>query len=141
MSEKFDCVDPLGFAIASEEFLVEIDVPFGIDSGSGLLRCPFDGAVDLFILEMFVHVAPGARDPSFRRPAVNVSAKWIRRVSEDVHGRMRDAFGWGFERAMVRTYVVPFARKEVVIFGILGVVTTFGLKAEEAHASIVVQGG
>ena len=141
MGEKFDCVDPLGFAIASEEFLVEIDVPFGIDSGRGLLWCPFDGAVDLFILEMFVHIAPVARDPSFRRPAVNVSAKWIGRVSEDVHGRMCDAFSWGFERAMVRTYVVPFARKELAVLSMLGIVTTFRLKAKEAHASIIVQGG
>ena len=54
---------------------------------------------------------------------------------------MSDAFSWGLERAMVLTYVVPFARKELVIFSILGVVTTLGLKAEEAHASIVVQGG
>ena len=141
MGEKFDCVDPLGFAIASEEFLVEIDVPFGIDSGSGLLRCPFDGAVNLFILEVFIHVAPIARDSSFWCPAVDVPAMWIGRVGEDVHGRMSDTFSWDLDRAMVRTYVVPFARKELAVLSMLGIVTTFRLKAEEAHASIVVQGG
>ena len=105
------------------------------------MRRLFDGAVDLFILEVFVHVAPVARDSSFWCPAVDVPAKWIGRISKDVHERMSDTFSWGLERAMVQTYVVPFARKELVIFSILGIVTTFGLKAEEAHASIVVQGG
>ena len=38
---------------------------------------------------------------------------------------------------MVRTYVVPFARKELAVFSVLGIVTTFRLKAKEAHAGIV----
>ena len=105
------------------------------------MRCPFDGAVDLFILEVFVHVAPVTRDSSFWSQAVDVSAKWISRVSEDVHGRLSDAFGWGLDRAMVRTYVVPFARKEVAVFSMFGILTTFRLKAKEAHAGIVVQRG
>ena len=82
---------------------------------------------------MFVHVAPVTRDSSFLSPAVNVPAKWI--------GRIGDTFSWGLDRAMVRTYVVPFARKELAVFSMFGILTTFRLKAKEVHAGIVVQRG
>ena len=78
-----------------------MDVPFSIDACSWLLRCSFDGAIDLFILEVFIHVAPIARDSSFRCPAVDVPTKWIRRISKDVHGRMSDVFSWGLKGTMV----------------------------------------
>ena len=101
----------------------------------------FDGAVDALVLDVFIDVAPIARNSGLWCPANDIAAEWIRRISEDVHERMSDAFGWGPDGVMVWTYVVSFARKELAIFGVLGVMTTFGLKAKEAHASIIIQCG
>ena len=92
MGEEFECIDPLRFTVSSEQFFVEIDVPFGVYACCWMWWGPFDGAVDAIVLEVFVDVAPIARDSSFWCPAVYVAAEWIRWVGEDVHRRLGDAF-------------------------------------------------
>ena len=62
MREELQRVDTLGFSIAREELLVEAYVPLGVDTSGGLTWSPFDGAVDGFILVVFVDVAPIAGD-------------------------------------------------------------------------------
>ena len=56
-------VDPLGFAISREEFFVESYVAFSVDASCGMTWSPLDGAVDGFVLEVFVDVAAVAGDP------------------------------------------------------------------------------
>ena len=63
---------------------------------------PFDVAVDTVVLEVFIDVALIARNASFWCPAVDVATEWIRKISEDVHRRMSDAFGWGPMRGIHR---------------------------------------
>ena len=92
MGEEFECIDPLRFTVSSEQFFVEIDVPFRIDACRLVLWGPFNGAVDTIVLKEFIDVAPVARNSSFWCPSVYVAAKWIRWVSEDVHRRLGDAF-------------------------------------------------
>ena len=62
MRKKLQRVDPLGFPIAREELLVEAYIPFDVDTSCGLAGSPFDGAVDGFILEVFVDVSTIAGD-------------------------------------------------------------------------------
>ena len=66
-----------------------------------MLWSPFDSAVDAVVLEVFIDLASIARDSSFWCPAVYVASKRVRWVSDDIHGRMGDAFGWGPDEAMV----------------------------------------
>ena len=65
MREEPQRVDPLGFAISRKEFLVESYVSFSVNASFGLTWGPLDGAVDGFVLEVFVDVAAKAADPSF----------------------------------------------------------------------------
>ena len=62
MGEEPQRVDTLGFAIPREEFLVESYVSFGVDASCGLVWGPLDGAVNGFVLEVFVNVATVAGD-------------------------------------------------------------------------------
>ena len=101
MSEEFDGVYPLGFAIACEQFFIEVDVSFGVESGGRVFWVPFDCAVDSFVLEVLIDVAPITRDSCVWRPAVYVPTKWVRGVREYVHGWLGDAFQRGPDRAMV----------------------------------------
>ena len=78
--EEVDGVYLLRFAIASEEFFVEEDVPFGVDACSGVSRNPFDGAVDLFILETFVDQSSVTCDTRGGVPAVDISLLWVHGV-------------------------------------------------------------
>ena len=80
VGEEVDSVYPLRFAIASEELFVEEDVPFGVDACSGMFRSPFDGAVDLFILETFVYQSSVACDTGGGGPAVDISLLWVHGV-------------------------------------------------------------
>jgi hypothetical protein len=111
MSKEEHGVDPLSFAIASEQFFVEVDVPFSVNASGGMLRAPFDGAVDAFIAEVFVNIAFIAGDSRFGCPAVNVPAEGIRGICEQVHGWLSDAFHGGPTGAMVCADEVPFAGK------------------------------
>jgi hypothetical protein len=54
MREEVDGIDPLGFAISRKEFFIDGDVTFSVDACSGFPWWPFDGAVDVFIMEAFV---------------------------------------------------------------------------------------
>ena len=54
MREEVDGIDPLGFTISRQEFFIDGDVTFGVDACSGFPWWPFDGAVDVFIIEAFV---------------------------------------------------------------------------------------
>ena len=72
MREEPQCVDPLGFAVPREEFFIESYVAFRIDASRGLCWGPLDGAVDGFVLEVFVDVAAIAGDPCFGGLAVHV---------------------------------------------------------------------
>ena len=62
MREELQRVDPLGFSISREEFLIEAYVPFGVDASCGLAWGPLDGAVDGFVMEVFVDAATLAGD-------------------------------------------------------------------------------
>ena len=64
MGEEVDGVDPLGLTIASQKFFIEGDVTFGVDASCGCSWCPFDGAVDVFVLEAFIDKATVAGDAS-----------------------------------------------------------------------------
>ena len=96
VGEEVDGVYPLKFAIASEEFFIEDDVPFGVDACSGVAWSPFDGAVDLFILETFVYQSSVACDPCGGVPAVDISLLWV----QGSENRCID--GWLTHMAMVR---------------------------------------
>ena len=62
MREELQLVDPLGFSISREEFFVEAYYPFGVDARCGLAWGLLDGAVNGFVLEVFVDVATVAGD-------------------------------------------------------------------------------
>ena len=85
MREEPQRVDPLGFAISRVEFFVESYVSFRVDASCGLTWDPLDGAVDGFVLEVFVDVAAVAGDPCFWGPAINVSPKGVGGVREEIH--------------------------------------------------------
>ena len=85
MRKELQRVNPLRFPIAREELLVEAYIPFGVDTSCGLAGSPFDGAVDGFILEVFVDVATIAGDACFWAPTVNVSTKGVGGVREEAH--------------------------------------------------------
>ena len=131
-------VDPLGFSIAREELLIEAYVPFGVDTSCGLAWRPLDGAVDGFILEVFVDVATVAGDACFWAPAVNVSTEGVGGVREEIHWRVGDAFLGRAERAIVRAYVVSFSGEEVFKCAESGIGAAFGSDAEEPQAGVVV---
>ena len=57
MRKELQCVDPFRLSIAREELLVEAYVSFGVDASCGLAWGPLDGAVDGFILVVFVDVS------------------------------------------------------------------------------------
>ena len=54
MREEVDGIDPLRFTISRQEFFIDGDVTFGVDACSGFPWWPFDGAVDVFVMEAFV---------------------------------------------------------------------------------------
>ena len=80
---------------------MEEDITFGVYACSGSIRGPFNGAVDLFIIEAFVYVTSIAGDPGISRPAVNVAVLWVCWVREEVHGGLGDTFGGGTGGAVV----------------------------------------
>ena len=85
MRTELQRVDPLRFPIAREELFIEAYVPFGVDASCGLSWCPLDGAVDGFIMEVFVDVATVAGDAGVWAPAVNVSTERVGGVREEIH--------------------------------------------------------
>ena len=85
MCKELQRVDPLGFSISRKELLVEAYVSFGINTSGGLTWGPLDGAVDGFILEVFVDVATVAGDAGVGAPAVNVSTERVGGVREEIH--------------------------------------------------------
>ena len=80
VGEEVYGVDPLELAITGQEFFVEGDVPFGLDTGCGFTWWPFDGAVDVFVLEAFIDKATVAGDASGGVPAVDVALLWVHGV-------------------------------------------------------------
>ena len=64
---------PIVLPISREEFFIDENVFFGVDTCGGLGRGPFNGAVDAFIIEAFIYEAAIAGDSRFNSPAVNVS--------------------------------------------------------------------
>ena len=85
MRKELQRVDPLGFPIAREERFIEAYVPFGVYTSCGLSWGPLDGAVDGFVLEVFIDVAAVAGDPCFGGPAVYVPPEGVRWVREEIH--------------------------------------------------------
>ena len=85
MRKELQRVDPLGFSISRKELLVEAYVSFGINTSGGLTLGPLDGAVDGFIMEVFVDVATIAGDAGVGAPAVNVSTERVGGVREEIH--------------------------------------------------------
>ena len=80
---------------------MEEDVTFGVYACSGSIRGPFNGAVNLFIIETFVDEASIAGDPSNSRPAVYVAVLWVGWVREEVHRGLGNTFSGGMDGAMV----------------------------------------
>ena len=111
MRKELQRIDPLRFPIAREELFIEAYVPFGVYTSGGLFCGPLDGAVDGFIVEVFVDVSTVAGDPRFWAPAVNVSTERVGGVREEIHGGLGDAFLWGAEWAIVWADVVSFPSK------------------------------
>ena len=116
MRKELQRVDPLGFAISREEFLVETNVSFSVDASCGLAWGPLDGAVNGFVLEVFVDIAAVAGDAGFWAPAVNVSTERIRGVREEIHGGLGGAFLWIADGAVVWAYVVSFPGEKMFEF-------------------------
>ena len=85
MRKEFQRVDPLEFPISRKELLIEAYVPFGVYTSGGLSWGPLDGAVDGFIVEVFVDVATVAGDAGVWAPAVNVSTEGVGGVREEIH--------------------------------------------------------
>ena len=85
MRKELQRVDPLGFSISRKELLVEAYASFGINTSGGLTLGPLDGAVDGFIMEVFVDVSTVAGDARVGAPAVNVSTKRVGGVREEIH--------------------------------------------------------
>ena len=85
MRKELQRVDPLGFPIAREELFIMAYVPLGVYPRCGLSWGPLDGAVDGFIVEVFVNVSTVAGDAGFWAPAVNVSTKGFGGVQEEIH--------------------------------------------------------
>ena len=85
MREEPQCVDPLGFTVPREEFFIESYVAFRIDASCGSTWSPLDGAVDGFVLEVFIDVAAIAGDPCFWGLAVYVPPEGVRWVREEIH--------------------------------------------------------
>ena len=54
MGEEVDGINPSGLTISSQKFFIDGDVTFGVDACGGFPWWPFDGAVDVFVLEAFV---------------------------------------------------------------------------------------
>ena len=90
---------------------MEEDVTFGVYSCGGTIRGPFNGAVDLFIIEAFVYEASIAGDPGISRPAVDVAVLWVCWVREEVHGGLGDAFSGGADGALVGADEVALSSK------------------------------
>ena len=80
---------------------MEEDVTFGVYSCGGTIRGPFNGAVDLFIIEAFVYETSIAGDPGISRPAVYVAVLWVRWVREEIHRGLGDTFSGGTDGAVV----------------------------------------
>ena len=85
MRKALQRIDPLGFSIARKELFIEAYVPFGVYTSCGLSWGPFDGAVDGFIVEVFVDVSTVAGDARVWDPAVNVSTERVRGVRKEIH--------------------------------------------------------
>ena len=85
MRKELERVDPLGFPVSREELLIEGYVPFGVYTCCGLSCGPFDGAVDGFIVEVFVDVSTVAGDAGVWAPAVNVSTERVGGVRKEIH--------------------------------------------------------
>ena len=96
-----DGVYPLCFPISREEFFIDKNVLFGVDTCSGSGRGPFNGAVDAFVVEAFIDETDIASDPSVSGPAVNVTLAWVCWIGEEIHGRLGDAFLGGAYGAVV----------------------------------------
>ena len=106
MAQEMDGIYPVVSAVAGAEFSVEGNVAEGIDAWVGLRRGPFDGTVDVGVMQGLVYVTPIARDPG-PIPAVDVSGLGVFGVLEEVHGRTGDAFSRGTEGALVGANEVP----------------------------------
>ena len=113
-------------------------VPLGVYPRCGLSWGPLDGAVDGFIVEVFVDVSTVAGDTRFWAPAVNVSTERVGGVREEIHGGLGDAFLGGADGAIVWADVVSFPGEEVFELVDSGVGAAFGGNAKEAHACIIV---
>ena len=126
------------FPIAREELFSKAYAPLGVYPRCGLSWGPLDGAVDGFIVEVFVDVSTVAGDPRVWAPAVNVSTERVGGVREEIHGGLGDAFLGGADRAIVWADVVSFPGEEVFELVDSGVGAAFGGNAKEALACIIV---
>ena len=119
---------------------MEEDVTFGVYACSGSVRGPFDGAIDLVIIEAFIEEAPIAGDPSVSRPAVDVAVVWVRWVREEVHRGLGDTVGGDTGGAVVGADEVALSGEEVAEVGTFGVAGVLRTDAKEAHSSLGVRG-
>ena len=80
VGEEEECVYPLGSPVPRKEFVMEVDVAFGIHPWLGLVGFQFYGAVDVVIIEGFVEVPAVAEDTEGGVPAVDVPVLGVIRV-------------------------------------------------------------
>ena len=85
MRKELQRVDPLGFPISRKELLIEAYVPFGVYTSGGLSWGPLDGAIDGFIVEVFVDVSTVASDAGVWASAVNGSTERVGGVRKERH--------------------------------------------------------
>ena len=104
--EEEECVYPLGVTVACKEFLMKIDVAFGVYAWVSQVGLDFDGAVDVFVIEGFVEVSAVAEYIKGGVPAVDVPLLWVIGVGKQVHGGAMDSFLSSTLRAFVCTDVI-----------------------------------
>ena len=129
MREELQRVDPLGFSISREEFLVESYVLFSVDASCGLAWGPLDGAVNGFVLEVFVDIAAVAGDAGFWAPAVNVSTE-----GSEGSGK-RYIEGWEMHSCGERRE--PLYGHKMFKFADSGIGAAFGGNTEKTQASVI----
>ena len=114
---KEECVYPLGFPIAGEEFFVEVDVTLGIYTGVSVVGFELDGTVDVIIIKGFIEVTSIAEDTLGGVPAIIVPLLGVVRVGEQVHRGAADAVLPGAFGACICTYKVASFGEQIVVFG------------------------
>jgi hypothetical protein len=108
VGEEEECIYPLGFPIAGEEFFVEVDVTLGI----------YTGVIVVGFIKGFIEVLSSiAEDTVGGVPAIIVPLLGVIGVREQVHRGAADAVLPGALGACICTYEVASFGEQIVVFG------------------------